>query len=652
MFDSIKITALPNIGSNLNFESLFPVVDMNGLPDTKKANLQILGNYILTNAGGPNFVQAAQATLAQSVTNAAQPNITSVGTLTSVAVTGNVNLGYLNNITIYGGNNGQYLQTDGNGNLAWVSGGGSGNGEVGGANSQIQFNDSGNFGGDAALTWDAGNAQLNTVKFAASSAIIYVDAAVGNLEANVVKTDNYQYANGDPFTGEYSNANVANYLLDYTGNISAGYFIGNGSQLTGITATAEGAGPNLSIQFNNNGVFDGNSSLTYDLANSTLVSTNLETDNLNAIDATITGNVVGILSLNAANINANYFNGDGSNLTNVVATSANVSNTANSVAVANVVGIGNIATIALDGNGSHILYGNGVFAPVTGGANIGNLEVTGTTIGIANGASETTIVIGANSSSLTLNTDSGVPVVNLQVQSTDSQYYQEISDYTSGTWVVNGLEGQLTINGYSPAFETFLNDLGQYQSYTITVNGSETTATNGYSYGGGNATFYTLLPPGTDPTNVSNIVFNVVFSNKLLMDPDDGTMGIYVGQFTFDIESQRDVRIRAGDDFSITANDSFQMRANSSFQIATDYNNTQQIWSFGTDGNLTLPTNTLAINYLNGSPAFSNMVQWTTAPVSNTSAGTPGQAAYDSGGNLFVCVDIDTWAKFSGTTSW
>ncbi len=75
-------------------------------------------------------------------------------------------------------------------------------------------------------------------------------------------------------------------------------------------------------------------------------------------------------------------------------------------------------------------------------------------------------------------------------------------------------------------------------------------------------------------------------------------------------------------------------------------------WTFGASGNLTLPGNAVAINFANGSAAFSNLVQWTTAPVANTSAGTAGQAAYDSGGNLYVCVSTNTWAKFSGTTSW
>lgn len=89
MIDSIKITSLTNIGANLSYTSIVPVVDVTANV-TYKANLQIIGNLILSGAGGLNFVQAAQANLAQAVVNSAQPNITSVGTLISLAVTGNI----------------------------------------------------------------------------------------------------------------------------------------------------------------------------------------------------------------------------------------------------------------------------------------------------------------------------------------------------------------------------------------------------------------------------------------------------------------------------------------------------------------------------------------------------------------------------------
>jgi hypothetical protein len=86
----VKITELNNIGSNISYQTLIPVVDTAGNATTEKANLQIVGNLILNGAGGVNFPRAAQANIALSVANAAQPNITSVGTLTNLNVTGTV----------------------------------------------------------------------------------------------------------------------------------------------------------------------------------------------------------------------------------------------------------------------------------------------------------------------------------------------------------------------------------------------------------------------------------------------------------------------------------------------------------------------------------------------------------------------------------
>ena len=72
---------------------------------------------------------AASATVAETVTSAAQPNITSLGTLISVTSTGivnltgasNVDLGPVGNIHITGGTNGQVLTTDGSGTLSWAT---------------------------------------------------------------------------------------------------------------------------------------------------------------------------------------------------------------------------------------------------------------------------------------------------------------------------------------------------------------------------------------------------------------------------------------------------------------------------------------------------------------------------------------------------
>ena len=75
-------------------------------------------------------------------------NDNAVANLNGLTVTGTSNLGPVGNITIAGGENGYFLQTDGEGRLTWAPAGGSngGNGNPGGANTQVQFNDQGNFG--------------------------------------------------------------------------------------------------------------------------------------------------------------------------------------------------------------------------------------------------------------------------------------------------------------------------------------------------------------------------------------------------------------------------------------------------------------------------------------------------------------------------
>ena len=125
MTGTIKITGLNNIGNDISPSTLVPVVDVSGTPTTEKANLQIVGNLILNGAGGANFVAAAQAINAQTVSNAAQPAITSVGTLTSLIVSGTTDLGSVANVTLTGGVSGYVLSTDGFGGLSWVAGWGS-----------------------------------------------------------------------------------------------------------------------------------------------------------------------------------------------------------------------------------------------------------------------------------------------------------------------------------------------------------------------------------------------------------------------------------------------------------------------------------------------------------------------------------------------
>jgi hypothetical protein len=154
-------------------------------------------------------------------------NSSNTVTITGIFDTSNasdVNLGNVANLSITGGNNGQYLQTDGTGNLSWVTGtGNGGNGSPGGANTQVQFNEAGVFGGRANLTYDYFFSNLTLVGNANIS---------GNTRTNIVNFNNNRVIlNGT------ANALVTNPGTTYIAPVSqltAQTYVGNAPS-TGIT---------------------------------------------------------------------------------------------------------------------------------------------------------------------------------------------------------------------------------------------------------------------------------------------------------------------------------------------------------------------------------------------------------------------------------
>jgi hypothetical protein len=129
------------------------------------------------------------------VTTAAQPNITSTGTLTSLAVTGNIS-GANVTATHYGAATG----------LTSIPGA--------------------NVTGTVPLATSATTA--GTVTTAAqpnitSTGTLSALTVSANVATGGIKTDNYYYANGVSisFAGAYSNSNVASYLPTFTGTVGA-----------------------------------------------------------------------------------------------------------------------------------------------------------------------------------------------------------------------------------------------------------------------------------------------------------------------------------------------------------------------------------------------------------------------------------------------
>ena len=116
-------------------------------------------------------------------------------------------------------------------------------------------------------------------------------------------------------------SNVAN--ITSAANITASFFIGNGSSLTGVTASP--AGSNTQIQFNNAGAFDGNSTFTINTATGVLAAPNFS------------GNGASLSSITGANVTGQVGN-------------ALVAGTVYTNAQPNITSVGTLTSLTVSGN--------------------------------------------------------------------------------------------------------------------------------------------------------------------------------------------------------------------------------------------------------------------------------------------------------------
>jgi hypothetical protein len=232
-------------------------------------------------------------------------NENGVATLNGLQVTGLSNLGSVGNVIILGGDNGYFLQTDGMGRLTWAPGG-SGNGVPGGANTQVQFNDEGNFGGDAGFTYNS----INNILSVSGNIVSNNFIGSGNITiASINANGNVNFTSAPNVTlGTVSNIHigggVAGYFLrtDGAGNLS--WAVGGGGNGTPSGNTTE-------VQFNNNGVFGASANFTFNpfnyvLAVPTINTTTVSISNVLTVNTTAnlyTTNITGVLTA-TSNINA------------------------------------------------------------------------------------------------------------------------------------------------------------------------------------------------------------------------------------------------------------------------------------------------------------------------------------------------------------
>jgi hypothetical protein len=167
---------------------------------------------------------ANTANTANTVTTNAQPNITSVGTLTSITVSGTSNLGAVGNVTITGGSANYVLQTNGSGGLSWVA--------------QL---------GNGAITTITPNALSSSVHIAATvlgnTANIITDATTANTANTIVVRD----ANGAiNVNGWTVGARLT--AVDYTAT-NSDYWIGTSAKNRTITLPNAANGASTGRQY-------------------------------------------------------------------------------------------------------------------------------------------------------------------------------------------------------------------------------------------------------------------------------------------------------------------------------------------------------------------------------------------------------------------
>ncbi len=165
---------------------------------------------------------------------------------TSVASNGTVTFQNLANLKVDGGTNGYFLQTDGTGVLTWNAGTTTpGSANPGGANTQIQYNDAGSFGGTAGFTFDevTGNVAMP------ASLTVAANVTAGTFfgdGANLTGLDSTKIVNGTSnvdiatTNGSVSMAvnGTANIVVVSTSGVTlgSGIFTGDGGGISNIAA--------------------------------------------------------------------------------------------------------------------------------------------------------------------------------------------------------------------------------------------------------------------------------------------------------------------------------------------------------------------------------------------------------------------------------
>jgi len=378
----------------------------------------------------------------------------------NIAVTALANLGNVANVKVSGGSSGQVIQTDGAGNLSFVT---IGTASLSNGNSNVSVLNNSNINFSV-----AGNA--NVVTFTGTGANV---AGTGNFTGNVsvggLLTDNIYHANGAPF--DLQQAAGTNTQIQYNMNnnfaASANFTFNDTTNVLTVTGNIAASNANLGNAATANFFFGaGNNLSNIQGANvsgqvgNALVAGTVYTaaqPNITSVGTLTSLDVTGNLSAGNANLGnaatASFFFGAGNNLSNIQG--ANVSGQVGNALVAgtvytnaqpNITSVGTLTSLDVTGN---LSAGN-----ISTGGSGGNITMSGGNLTGAN-------VISANLFTGTLTTAAQPNVTSVGT----------LTGLTVGNASANVVFGNGTINATGNI--TAANFIGNI-SGNITVPGSNT----------------------------------------------------------------------------------------------------------------------------------------------------------------------------------
>jgi hypothetical protein len=463
--------------ANLTFNNTTNVLTLAGNIQTNNANL---GNSAVANYFTGNFF--GRANTANTVLVAAQPNITSLGTLTSLTVAGGVaNLGNVSNVKMLGASG--YLYNDSSNNLTYQTvvtqsipgtantmlySSGSNNILASG---NIKFNDPqlvilgtlsvsgnanvGNIGATNAVVTSVSattvtgtlttNAQPNITSvgtlagLTVSSAGLIVSGA-GNVNAGNITATGVFAGNGANLT-TLTGSNVTGTVANATYALSAGSATNAAALLTTLTTSGTAFIPFISATANGNYAHLSNANFSANLANGAItattfvgalsgaatsattagtVTTNAQ-PNITSV-GTLTGlGVNGTVTAVAFTANTGVFTGNGNGLSSIVG--ANVTGTVANATYALSAGTAGSATSATNAAAllTTLTTTGTVFIPfisATANGNYAHLSNANFSANLANGAITATTFVGALSGAATSATNAAALLTTLTTTGT------------------------------------------------------------------------------------------------------------------------------------------------------------------------------------------------------------------------------------------